>query len=198
MSKVWLGVTGNIGAGKSTVARFLAKFGAGVVDADAEAHAMADQDPSYRHALMERFGDGLYSVDGKLNRGELAHRLFGDPIAVSDFNAIVAPRLVQRTRSKLTKLAETHPVVVLDGALIFEYGRNTDFQEVWLVVAKPEIVIARMKERGYTDEQIKRRAAAQWSEESKRKLASRIIENNSTPDELELTLRAFWNGLVSK
>ncbi len=196
MSAVWLGVTGNIGSGKSTVTAMLVELGAAIVDADLEAHQMAVEDYEYRAALTDRFGEGLFRSDGLLDRAVLAGRLFGDPIAVSDFNAIVSPRLVARTRAKMRAFSETHPVVVLDGALIFEYGRQTDFQQVWLVVADPEIVRKRLQEKGLTDDQISRRRAAQWAESVKIPLASRVLTNNGDLEQLRQLVLDGWKSIV--
>ena len=196
MNCIWLGLTGNIGCGKTTVARMLESFGAAVVDADREAHMIAQEDAGYRKALTERFGDGLFQANGALDRPALANLLFDDPLALSDFNAMLQPRLVARTRAKLQALAATHSVVVLDGALIFEYGRQSDFKEVWLVTASPEIVNARMMAHGFTLEQIEKRRAAQWSEEVKKPLANRIIANDGSLEQLEAIVKRHWNELT--
>lgn len=195
---IWLAVTGNIGSGKSTVTKILAGLGAGVVDADIEAHTLAVEDAEYRAALTERFGDGLFSIEGGLDRTVLAQRLFGDPVAVSDFNAIVAPRLVARTRTKLRKFADECPVVVLDGALIFEYGRHADFDEVWLVVSDLDIVVERLAKKGYTRDQVERRRAAQWSEAVKIPMATRVLYNNGSPEELGAIVNELWQNLISE
>ncbi len=196
MKPFWLGVTGNIGSGKSTVSRILSELGAGVVDSDVEAHAMANEDAEYRKALTERFGQGLFRSDGTFDRPKFAQLLFGDAVAVSDFNAIISSRLVARTRSKMNAHAAAgKPVVVLDGALIFEYGRHTDFNEVWLVTAEPEIVQERLHARGLSDEQIERRRAAQWDEAVKIPLASRIIKNNGTNEDLKKNVEKYWHSL---
>lgn len=196
MSAIWLGVTGNIGTGKSTACSILESFGAGVVNADHEAHLLAIEDAEYRYQLTERFGTGLFLANGDLNRVVLAARIFTDPIAISDFNAIVAPRLVARTRSKMTFLSQTCHVVVLDGALIFEYGRESDFKEVWLITSQDEIANTRLMLRGFTLEHIEKRRSAQWRQSAKKALASRVIANEGTIEELKNELSIAWNELL--
>ncbi|MCX7834752.1 MAG: dephospho-CoA kinase [bacterium] len=196
MNAIWLGITGNIGTGKSTACKYLETLGAGVVNADAEAHLMALEDEDYRTALTERFGEGLFLPNGELNRSELAARLFHDPIAVSDFNTIVAPRLVARTRSKMRILSQHHPVVILDGALIFEYGRESDFQEVWLITAQDSVANQRLIAKGLTLTQIEKRRSAQWKQSAKIALASRVIANDGTLEEFYRELKLAWYDLL--
>lgn len=196
MSAIWLGITGNIGTGKSTACAYLESLGAGVVSADKEAHQMALEDPEYRAALTERFGEGLFLPNGDLNRSELASRIFHDPIAISDFNIIVAPRLVARTRAKLHQLSQYHPVVILDGALIFEYGREHDFQEVWLITSKDSIANERLLAKGLTLSQIEKRRNAQWKQSAKIALASRVIANDGSLEEFYRELKIAWFELL--
>jgi dephospho-CoA kinase len=165
--RVW-GLTGNIGSGKSTVARLLAARGVPVVDADQVAREMV-------------------APDGTLDRRALAARVFADARERAELNRIVHPRIAEEVSSRLGALAgEGYPVAVYEAALIIE-NRMHDGLDGLVVVTAPEAAqLARLRERdGMSEEEARARLAAQLPAADKLRHATFVIDNQGSEAELE-------------
>jgi dephospho-CoA kinase len=164
-----IGLTGPIGCGKSTVARWLGEAGATLIDADALSRlATAAGEPTLV-AIQERFGDGVLRPDGSLDRGALAKLVFGDPAALRDLESIVHPE-VRRRLERAIELAEEGraAVLVIEAIRLVETGHARDCDEVWIVDCQPATQRERLAQRGLAAEDAERRIAAQGGDLAER------------------------------
>ncbi|MBP1704540.1 MAG: Dephospho-CoA kinase [Chloroflexi bacterium] len=157
-----IGLTGPIGCGKSTVARWLAARGAVVVDADLLAREVTAPGTPGLAAVIERFGRGFLRRDGSLNRPALGELVFADPDALRDLESIVHPAV---RRMLAARLAEAEPagarVIVIEAIKLVEAGLAARCDETWLVTCGPATQRARMARRGDDPASIEQRIAAQ-------------------------------------
>ena len=183
-----IGLTGSMAAGKSTVARHLAKLGAYVADADQAAR---------RVVLPDTAGPGILRPDGALDRPALSAIAFGDAAALADLNAITHPRIRAEMEAELSKArARGMQAAVLDAALLLEAGWQDLCDEVWLVTAPEEARLNRAMARdGLSHEAAQARMAAQMPEEEKRALADVILENGGSKEALFAQTEAAYARL---
>ncbi|MCD6289510.1 MAG: dephospho-CoA kinase [Anaerolineae bacterium] len=199
-----IGLTGNIATGKSTVARMLAELGAHVIDADKVAHqAMAPGGPAYQ-AVLDAFGADLAREDGTIDRGRLAEIVFNNPAALKRLEAIVHPAVYELIRQELEHIeAETppgkaEPVVVIEAIKLLESGLVLSLcDQVWVVTASPERQLQRLwEQRGMSEEEARRRMAAQSPQEVKVRQADVVIRNDGALEETVSQVRAAWQAFV--
>ena len=170
-------LTGNIGSGKSTVARLFAAFGVPVYFADAAAKRLMHEDENLRAGLIDAFGPQTYLPDGSLDRAYLARRAFNGDADLARLNALVHPA-VHRDADRW-RAVQTAPYTLYEAAIVFELERESAFDGV-VVVAAPEAVRrARVLARDRaTPEQFAARAAKQWTDERKEAAADHLIRND--------------------
>jgi dephospho-CoA kinase len=157
-----IGLTGPIGCGKSTVARWLAEAGATVIDADALSRLSTAAGEPALAAIQKRFGDGVLRPDGSLDRGALAQLVFGDPAALRDLESIVHPE-VRRRLERAIESAEAGgaAVLVIEAIKLVEAGHARDCDEVWIVDCQAATQRERLAQRGLAADDADRRIAAQ-------------------------------------
>ncbi len=195
MQKVLVGLTGTVGAGKSTVGGILTNLGADVVSGDELGRKAVEDSPALLNEIRTRFGNEVFSASGALNRRALGQRVFQSPedaqwLTVQTFPAIHSlwQECVRRSQKS---------VIVLDAALIFEWGIESEFDTVIAVVARPEIVVERLAMTGrLTPREVSARTAAQLSVERKISKASLTISNNDSLAKLNESVREFWSTIV--
>lgn len=196
---VHVGLTGNIGAGKSTVARLLAQRGAVVIDADELASEVLARPDTVR-AIREAFGPDVVD-DGRVDRAALARRVFQDEAARRRLEAIVHPRVAALDQARATAASERRPppaMIVHDIPLLFEAGLAETMDAVAVVDAPLETRIERVvSARGLDAEEVRRRDAAQWPPERKRAQADVVIENDGDPRRLEARVAEAWSRLLA-
>lgn len=197
---VQIGLTGNIGAGKSTVARLLARHGAVVIDADELASEVLARPDTVR-AIREAFGGGVVDDDGRVDRAALARRVFQDEAARRRLEAIVHPRVADLDAAR-TKAASARrpppPMVVHDVPLLFEAGLADRMDAVVVVDAPLEDRVDRVVAgRGLDAAEVRRRDAAQWPARRKRARADVVIENDGDPRRLEARVAEAWPRLLA-
>jgi dephospho-CoA kinase len=183
-----IGLTGGIGSGKSTVAEIFEQAGFPIINADLEARFIMEHDQMVKHALIHRFGEEVYSIDGNLNAPHLADIVFTskDLSNLSDLNSIVHPVVLDRMFAKAEELAQEHDVIIIDIALLFELDLADGFDYVIGVIANQELRFERlMRDRRMTKEQITARMKTQINDDSLKEHCDFIIENNGTREDLE-------------
>jgi dephospho-CoA kinase len=186
-----IGLTGGIGSGKSTVSRLLAGRGAVIVDADVIAREVVEPGTPGLAAVVDAFGSGVLTADGALDRPALAAVVFGDPEARRRLDAIVHP-LVRGRATEIAAAAPPDAVVVNDVPLLVETGQAAAYDLVLVVEADPETRVARLVQRGLTEEDARARMAAQATDEQRRAVADVVLDNSGTPDQLESQVDRFW------
>ncbi|WP_369409063.1 dephospho-CoA kinase [Deinococcus arboris] len=188
-----LGLTGSIGAGKSTVAGLLRARGLTVLDADEQAR-LVTQEPEVLVQIEARFPGTVTA--GVLDRAGLAARVFPDPAAVADLNAIVHPRVRARMNGlEAQAAARAEAWVVQDVPLLFESGLDAQMDAVLVVDAPLDVRLRRALARGgLTKDDILARDARQLPAEEKRRRATWVIENSSDLAGLEAQVERIMNS----
>ncbi|HET7676249.1 MAG TPA: dephospho-CoA kinase [Candidatus Limnocylindrales bacterium] len=198
-----IGLTGPIGCGKSSVARWLADAGGRVIDADVEARAVTAPGSAVLAAIADRFGSSVITADGQLDRAALAAIVFSDAAALADLERIVHPAVRERILAALAEAeAAGVPFVVIEAIKLIEGGLARDCHEVWLVECSPANQLGRLRARGFTESDIERRLAAQGADFAERHAAAatrRIRTDGSmaqtreaVEDALRAALAAAW------
>jgi len=194
-----LALTGNIAAGKSSVATLLAAKGATVIDADRLARdAVAPGTPGFA-AVVEHFGPTVVAPDGQIDRHALRRRVFHDAAARDVLNGIVHP-IVARLRDAAVREAQARgdAVVISDIPLLFEVGLERAFDGVLLVDAPEAMRRDRLvRDRGLSVEEADAMMAAQWPSARKRAGATWILDNGGTREALARQVDALWPALRS-
>ena len=194
-----VGLTGGIGTGKSTVAAMLRELGATVIDADEATRAVQARGTEGLLRLAQEFGPAILDPDGELDRSRLAEIAFKDPEARRRLNGIVHPLVRQWMAERQQEAVERgDAVVVLDIPLLFESRGANPFETVVLVYAPEDLQVRRLVElRGMTEEQALARIAAQTPIDEKRRLATHVIENTGSMQQLRDQVRQVWAEISS-
>lgn len=194
-----VGLTGGIGAGKSTVSELLTRKGAVVVDADEVARAVVEPDQPAFDALVERFGREIVSGDGTLDRAALARVAFANGQSREDLEAITHPAINTEFTRRVAE-AGTGRIVVLDVPLLFESekARARPYEVVIVVEAPREVRLARLEARGVPRQDAERRMAAQASDDDRRTIATYVIDNAGDQADLERQVDEVWAQLEER
>lgn len=191
-----LGLTGDIAAGKSTVAQLLVKRGAALLDADQGVHELYAR-PDFAATIAARVGDVL-DARGTIDRPKLGALVFANPALLSQLEELVHPAVAGLRREQLQKLRDhgEHTVVV-EAVKLLESGQGGDCDQVWCVVAWQNVQLQRlMNDRRMARDDAQRRLNAQPSPEAKRALAGRVplhfVSNNGSLADLESRVGALW------
>lgn len=188
-----IGLTGGIGAGKSEVARLLAKRDIPVINADKLSREVVEPGTKGLKAVIAKFGDTVLRPDGGLNRKALAARVFENKRDRRSLEAILHPLIRERAEAHLGLLEESGAqVVVLESPLLFEASQDDLCDAVIVVVSREELRARRCKRRdGMTLDGFQARLDAQMSDKARIKLADIIVENNGSLDELRRAVDAI-------
>ena len=189
---ILVGLTGGIGAGKSTVSAMLAERGAVIVDADAITRDVQQPGRPVLAAMVERFGPTILQPDGSLDRAAVAEIVFNDRDALADLNAIVHPAVGSEIVRRMQAEADTDHVVVLDVPLLVESGRD-DMAALVVVDVDPEVAVRRLVEqRGMAEADARARMARQASREDRLARADVVIDNGGDRAALVAQVDALW------
>ena len=193
-----VGLTGNIGSGKSTVAQLLSERGATIIDADVLARRAVEAGTAAYRQIVERWGTSILNADGNgLDRAALRRVVFTDPAQLEQLNAIVHPE-VERMRTTLLDQARQRGdrLVVCDIPLLFERKMTDDFDRIVLVDAPRPVRLDRLvRERGLRETEAMDMIVAQMPAELKRARADQIIDNAGTLTELDQRVDEVWTAL---
>lgn len=184
MGKI-IGVTGGIASGKSTVTNFLREQGFQVVDADAVVHQLQKPGECLYQVLVQHFGQKIILENGELNRPLLASLIFSNP-EEQEWSKQTQGEIIREELAALRdQLAQTEAIFFMDIPLLFEQDYSAWFDETWLVYVDRDVQVERFMKRDYLSKELaESRLATQWSLEEKKKLASHILDNNGSRDQL--------------
>ncbi len=195
---VRVGLTGGIASGKSTVSGILAELGAVVIDADQIAREVVARGTPGLAAVVDEFGPDLLTPDGDLDRPAMGALVFADPSARKRLEAIIHP-LVHRRSAELEEDAPPGSVVVHDIPLLAEVGRAQQFDAVVVVDAPTDVQVARMVgDRGWTREDAEARIAAQAPREDRLAIATHVIDNTGSLEDLRRRVEATYAELAAR
>ncbi len=194
---VVIGVTGNIGSGKSTVCRFLAELGAAVIDADEVAQETYKPHSQAWQEIIDTFGTEMLQPNGEINRVKLAQLVFSSPEALAQLNEIVHPKAYQLVKERIENYRRLGTrVAALEATLLIEATWTTLVDEVWLVIVSPDIALQRLTRYPEADrDQILARLKSQTPAEDKAKHADEIIRNEGDFTGLREKITELWNKL---
>lgn len=170
---VRLAITGGIGCGKSATGTALQSLGVAVLDADVVVHDLLARDAEVQATIRTRFGDGVCR-DGQVDRRALAAIVFAEPAARADLEAVLHPRVRTATNAWLAAQPANQACAVII-PLLYEVGRDVDFPVVACVACSPALQRQRLRGRGWSDQEIDHRLAAQLPLEEKVKRAQIVI-----------------------
>lgn len=194
---ILIGLTGGIGAGKSTVSALLAQRGAIIIDGDVLVRELQQPGTVVLDKIIERFGSNVMTELGELNRAALAAIVFHDPNALADLNGIVHPPLAIEIAKRIDAEFHTDHVVVLDLPLLAENPRQ-DLNGVVVVDIDQEIARDRLvKFRGMSRSDVDARMSRQVSRETRNAIAGFIINNSSGLEQLQIEVDRAWKWIAS-
>jgi dephospho-CoA kinase len=193
-------LTGNIGAGKSTVVELFRRWGATIIDADQLVREAQSPGHPALAAIAERFGTDVLRKDGSLDRARLRDIVLARPSELEALNRIMHP-LVHQRRQELLKQAKSHGdrIVVSDIPLLFEVADPGEFDLVVLVDAPESVRRSRLlASRSLENAQISRLMAAQLPSPSKRARSDYIIDNDGSLEALERSAASVWQAMLAR
>lgn len=178
-----VGLTGAVGAGKSTVARLLSQKGVAIIDADALGHGVVETSSRVKTELAAAFGPSIFTAHGGVDRLALARAAFASAEATARLNAIVHPRLWDRIKNEVASRSDAD-IVVIDAALIVEWGAGLPV-DVVVVVDAPEDVRKKRSQDTYDETDFYARQSRQFDARGKKGQADVIVDNAGSWRELE-------------
>lgn len=191
-----IGLSGGIGAGKSTVSSTFSELGGIVVDGDVIAREVVEPGTEGLAKLVDAFGEHILTEDGALDRPALAAIAFSDEGKRQTLNGIVHP-LVAKRRSELIDAADPDAVIIEDIPLLVESGMAPMFPLVVIVHAAEDVRVTRLTEyRGFSEQDARARIAAQATEEQRRAVADVWLDNSGSAAELVEKARTLWHERI--
>jgi dephospho-CoA kinase len=192
-----VGLTGGIGAGKSTVADLFSQKGAVVIRSDELARQVIEpQTPGFQQ-VIDRFGKDLLNAEGYIDRAKLAQIVFKDDAALKDLENIVHPLV----RSKTNQIIDQHTsetIIVNEIPLLLEKKMESLFDFLVIVISSEKNRLERLAHRGLTAEQATARMAKQVSDEQRKAAADFLIVNDGNLDQLEADVEKIWQTLQER
>ena len=177
-----IGITGGVGAGKSMILDYLKeRTDCRIIIADQAAHALEEPGEACYEQLVELLGQDILSADGRIDKGKMADRIFGDPDMLARVNAIIHPAVKAYITEAVNDVrkAGKPEYLFIEAALLIEDGYGQIVDELWYVHADPEVRRERLKAgRGYSDERIDRIMQGQLSEEAFYMHCPVVMENS--------------------
>jgi len=170
------GFTGSIGMGKTTSGRLLQERGVAVVDTDVLARQVVEPGQAALTEIQAAFGSDIVGADRQLRRGDLARRVFGDPVALRKLEGILHPRIRQLWQSQVENWrSEGQPVAAVIIPLLFETGAASHFDSIVCVACSRDSQMQRLRARNWDQNQIESRIQAQWPVERKMEQANYVV-----------------------
>ena len=195
-----IGITGGISSGKSTVSRMLASLGAEIVDADEMCHRLILVN-KVKSKIIERFGDTVQDIYGKIDRSRLAEIVFQDKTCLDDLCNILHPIVIEQIRTKIAEIEKRgrRRAIVIDAALLEESGLSLmcDFMIFVNTVSDHRVIRSKIS-RHWHDGELEKRERFQMSLEDKRKKADYVIDNNFTEENTFRQIKEFWQLYIEK
>lgn len=192
-----IGLTGGPGTGKSLVAEYLEEQGAIILSGDDAGREVVGGIPIVKKRLVNAFGDSILRDNGSLDRRLLGRMVFADPLAREKLNGIVHPHLLKTLKTWIEKRRVQFPkkLIVVDAALIFEWGIADWFDYILVVYAGRDLRLKRMMISGLSRKEAADRISAQIPQRKKVALADYVIENNRSKSILRNKVNDFLDLL---
>lgn len=195
---IWVGLTGGIASGKSTVSRLFREAGAFVIDADEIAHAVLRKGGPAYAPVVEAFGAGILDQTGEINRKRLGEIVFQDARRRERLNQLVHPHVYARAEAEKRAIAAAHPeaVILFDVPLLIETGAHREMDRVIVVYVDRATQVDRLIKRdGLSREEADRRIDAQMPMDEKRRFADEVIDTRVPLPGVESAVRSLYRRL---
>lgn len=190
-----VGLTGGFGVGKSSVAQRFKNMGAEVIDADEIAHdAMKKGSPVF-DPIIELFEEALHPGGKKMDREKIAEIVFADPKKRKELEAIIHPYVYEKIKEKLE--ASDRRVIIVEVPLLFESGFQTLCDKVMVVTCNSNTKMKRLKNKKFTEQEIRARERAQMAEALKAQKADFLIDNSKSIYQTQREVERLWYKFVS-
>ena len=190
-----IGLTGNIGTGKSTVARMLTELGAEAIDADLVVHEVMQAGTPVHAAIVEAFGPEVLTPNGEIDRKRLGALVFAEPTALARLEAIVHPVTIEVIRRRIG--ATSAGAVVVEAIKLIEAGMADAYDSVWVTTCRREQQLERiMNERGLNRAEAEQRVQAQPPQEEKIARADVVIDNSHSLAQTQKQVQVAWERLA--
>lgn len=182
-----LGITGGIASGKSVVARMLRELGFQVIDADALSHLLMDPGRPAFDEIVGEFGHGVLGAAGRIDRAKLGATVFADPAKLAKLNAILHPRVEAEMAQKFADWEQdgVPDAAFVEAALLVEAGYQKRLDGLVVAWCRPEQQIERLRARGMSEREARRRIAAQMPVAEKLRYATEKIDCSGTMEETQ-------------
>ncbi len=193
-----VGLTGGFGCGKSTVLKLFEELGATVLSADSIVHDLLKR-ADVRDSIVEMFGPDIL-VKGEIDRKKLSEKVFPDEAKRRKLEKLLHPLVFETIEQKYKKSANptsnTEIIMVVEIPLLFETGFDKGVDAVVVVRTDADVVRERLRRKGFSDEEIRIRTAAQFPVDEKVSRADYVIDNSGSPEDTERQVRAVWEDLL--
>ncbi len=195
LPRLVVGIGGNMGSGKSTVAEELRRYGARVIDADQIARNLLRKGSAEYKKLVAAFGKDILDKKGQIDRRALGRRAFSSKTSLKKLNAIMHPPVIKRIEDEIAKMKSG--LLVVDAALLFSCGLDKQVDVSILVTAPDTLRLKRMTKLGFSAEEVAQRLTVQGSDRKYWSKADFVLENKGSIAELKRKVRALWNFFYS-
>ena len=187
MKNIVLGLTGQTGAGKSTLCRYLQQKGCTVIDADQVARNVVEKGSACIADIVLEFGVEYLTMDGNLNRRKLGESVFTDKAKLKKLNDIMFPYIIHNIKEKIAEAKDaSEGIIILDAPTLFESGSDKFCDKVIFVIASQDVRCHRIIERdGLSEEEAMHRITAQHSDSFYTERSWMVLQNNSDVDDLK-------------
>lgn len=190
-----LGLTGGIASGKSTVSRIFAELGAIIIDSDLLAREVVAPGTDGLDEVVKAFGEEVLTATGEMDRAKVGAIVFADPSRRKVLEQIIHPRVFQRAL-EIDGSAGEHDVVINDIPLLVETNQADRFDAVVVVDVPTELQVDRMvRDRGMSVEEAEGRIAAQATREQRLAVATYVVENTGSLEDLRKRVEQVWEQL---
>ena len=192
-----VGLTGGIGAGKSTVADLFSKRGAVVIRSDELARQVIEpQTPGFKQ-VTSRFGNEIVNDEGSIDRAKLAQVVFNDDVALKDLENIVHPLVRERTNQLMSEQT-SETIIVNEIPLLLEKKMESLFDFLVIVISSEKNRLERLSQKGVLEDQAKTRMAKQVNDQDRKAAADFLIVNDGNLDQLEADVQKIWQTLQER
>jgi dephospho-CoA kinase len=192
-----VGLTGGIGAGKSTVADLFSKRGAVVIRSDELARQVVEpQTPGFKQ-VTSRFGNEIVNDKGSIDRAKLAQVVFNDDVALKDLENIVHPLVRERTNQLMSEQT-SETIIVNEIPLLLEKKMESLFDFLVIVISSEKNRLERLSQKGVLEEQAKARMAKQVNDQDRKAAADFLVVNDGNLDQLEADVQKIWQTLQER
>jgi dephospho-CoA kinase len=192
-----VGLTGGIGAGKSTVADLFSKRGAVVIRSDELARQVVEPEtPGFRQ-VISRFGNEIVNDKGSIDRAKLAQVVFNDDVALKDLENIVHPLVRERTNQLMSEQT-SETIIVNEIPLLLEKKMESLFEFLVIVISNEKNRLERLSQKGVSEDQAKARMAKQVNDQERKAAADFLIVNDGNLDQLEADVEKIWQTLQER